>query len=804
MTLLRLLAVTSATASGFQFDYHENINHPGGDVQDKWRGVVLGQPFALPKSIGNVTDYLHCHDICVADKVCAGWVVCPADCSCWDIPHGTAGCWLKKAFAGPGVAFRCRVSGFVRPPLPLPPGPPLPQPLQPSELMVDAGNVTHQMRPYDMGCHSDSGYSHQPRNLYSQMIYGSSFKAPFPVGSADGTGWRDASTGGGRATLDTTAPFNGQSSQKLSGSGAAVANRGLGNEGLVFAAGSVYEGYLFARSAVSSPSSARITVSIRDWSASATAPVLASAVLEVPPGNWSRLNFSLTPVTGTNCEGIVPQGTVAVASNITCPINNTYNPTGTMSDRKAHICVKCGGEFVISLEEAGDVNIDFVFLQPGAWGRYKGMPVLKTGVQWMLDMGTSLFRQGGTFSGGADYFWKRWRGRPWTRPSMTTKWGHDLMAGWGPFEMIDMANAAGIEPIVTTFAGKWNHGNCTFGWHAGCSWVGTLPEDMGDLVEYCWGNASTAWGRTRIVEDDHPEPYRLRYVELGNEQYNPGFVEQVAAMEARAKKVGVPNTLHYLFPDNNGINSTDAAPAAALGLGSRLVVDIHTSSTGGVNGFHGMMQSNSTGAHGWGAINLETNCGDHTFKRALTEAADLNQFANEGSPRLQGRGGSFCMERSGYQEAGANDQGIIFFLPNMTWGLPPFYARKMIADTWQPQAVAVTSDAGPSQCIEGHPQNCEGRYSAQMSADAKTLVVRYVNDGPTQTLALNLKGFAPSATAKLWVMQNDDLAAVNTPAEPTKVVFEKSTVPTASLASLVVQTQSFIIVEFTAAVNTLE
>lgn len=321
---------------------------------------------------------------------------------------------------------------------------------------------------------------------------------------------------------------------------------------------------------------------------------------------------------------------------------------------------------------------------------------------------------------------------------------------------------------------------------------------MADLVEYCWGNESTAWGKIRIVEDGHPLPYRLRYIELGDEEYNPGFVDQVAAMEARAYKVGVPNTLHYLFPDNSGINSTDAASAAALGLGSRLVVDIHTSSTGGVSGFHGMLQSNNTGAHGWSAINLETNCGDHTFRRALTEAADLNQFANEGSVRLQGRAGSFCMERSGYNEAGANDQGIVFFLPNMTWGLPPFYARKMIADTWQPAAVSVTSDAGPSPCIAGHPQNCECRYSAQMSADAKTLVVRYVNDGPAQALALNIKGFTPAPTAKLWVMQSDDLAAVNTPAEPTKVVFETSTVPTASLAALMVKTQSFIIVELTA------
>ena len=44
----------------------------------------------------------------------------------------------------------------------------------------------------------------------------------------------------------------------------------------------------------------------------------------------------------------------------------------------------------------------------------------------------------------------------------------------------------------------------------------------------------------------------------------------------------------------------------------------------------------------------------------MTEVADMNTFANEGSARLLGRAGSFCMERSGYQE---NDRGMIFFLP---------------------------------------------------------------------------------------------------------------------------------------------
>ena len=40
---------------------------------------------------------------------------------------------------------------------------------------------------------------------------------------------------------------------------------------------------------------------------------------------------------------------------------------------------------------------------------------------------------------------------------------------------------------------------------------------MADLIEYCWGNESTSWGRQRIV-DGHPAFYELKYIELGNEQ----------------------------------------------------------------------------------------------------------------------------------------------------------------------------------------------------------------------------------------------------------------------------------------------
>ena len=70
-------------------------------------------------------------------------------------------------------------------------------------------------------------------------------------------------------------------------------------------------------------------------------------------------------------------------------------------------------------------------------------------------------------------------------------------------------------------------------------------SDYADLVEYLFGNDTTKWGAQRI-EDGHPVPYsNTFYFELGNEQYNYNWVEQVAAMEAKAADLGLPHTLYY-------------------------------------------------------------------------------------------------------------------------------------------------------------------------------------------------------------------------------------------------------------------
>lgn len=78
------------------------------------------------------------------------------------------------------------------------------------------------------------------------------------------------------------------------------------------------------------------------------------------------------------------------------------------------------------------------------------------------------------------------------------RWGGDLIAGWGPFDFADFADAAGITLVMTTTAT-------------------TTAGSFADLVEYCHANTSFPMGRKRAVTDGHPEPYGIKYFELGNE-----------------------------------------------------------------------------------------------------------------------------------------------------------------------------------------------------------------------------------------------------------------------------------------------
>ena len=128
-----------------------------------------------------------------------------------------------------------------------------------------------------------------------------------------------------------------------------------------------------------------------------------------------------------------------------------------------------------------------------------------------------------------------------------------------------------------------------------------------------------------------------------------------------------------------------------------------------------------------GAINCETNAGTHDLTRALNEAKDLIAWMSMAPPlasRLYARTSSFCTASSNGFDSW--DQGISFFLPNMTWLQPPGHVHAMFTATW----------AGVTLGSTGYDQ-ANLPFVAQLllagegggGGSPKTLVLRVVNTG---------------------------------------------------------------------------
>ena len=523
------------------------------------------------------------------------------------------------------------------------------------------------------------------------------------------------------------------------GARVAIANRGLGNAGLVFEAAKVYEGYVWAKG-LSASGSTPLVVTLEDYKQNVT---LATTTLSVPTASagWVMLNFTLTPSRATGCVGI--DAAAGTAKGIDC--GNNISSIG-------YQCVQCDGQVALGLNKNGTVLLDYAYLQPGAWGRVGDLPVLASAAATLKKMGVRAIRQGGSYAsqGNTEYYqWQKWTGPSWARASRTQIWGVSLLSGWGPFEMVDMCNALDIVPIITTTEQS-------------------TPQSFADLVEYCWGDASTPMGAQRIYKDQHPAPFNVTIFELGNEQYNSQYVEQVAAMEARASKLGMAGKLTYMFPDNGFLNSTDIAKAKKLSprIDSSMVVDIHVGGGGAVEASQALFTEHEAEGLMFGAVNAETNAKSHTMQRALSEGTDLNDWFNAPEAgmggRIKFRTASFCTgDATSFDYF---DQGISFFLPNMTWLQPPGHVHSMISSTWQPHALNFTVQSAEPRAP--YPYSA-AVLSAQLSHDKTTLVLRLVNTLATsRKVALTLKGFDAKLTASMITLRADSLDAANPPGDP--------------------------------------
>ena len=221
-------------------------------------------------------------------------------------------------------------------------------------------------------------------------------------------------------------------------------------------------------------------------------------------------------------------------------------------------------------------------------------------------------------------------------------------------------------------------------------------------------------------------------------------------MEARRKLVGAP-ALTYLFPGNGGVDNATATALVAAGVAPEAIApDCHATDGPSCElaAFRRLPWFNQS------AITCEVNGRTSDLARAMAEGKDLSRWFNapaEDVPRLLGRMTSFVTMRSGHFEHSIYYQGISYFLPNMSWIMPPGYVHVMVSQTWAPHALLATLSGGDAAA------EALLSASAQLSEDRARLVVQLTNAGNTSvgtelTIGLSGGGWAPSGSVGVWTL----------------------------------------------------
>lgn len=210
-------------------------------------------------------------------------------------------------------------------------------------------------------------------------------------------------------------------------------------------------------------------------------------------------------------------------------------------------------------------------------------------VQALYDLRPGVFRfPGGCIVEGADietrYQWKNTVGAVENRPLNENRWEYTFnyrfapdyfqSGGLGFYEYFLLAEQLGAEPLPVLNVGM----ACQFqNWEQESAHVPATAEELKpfiddciDLVEFANGDVTTTWGKVR-AEMGHPEPFNMKYLAIGNEQWGEFYFERLKFfVEAMRKAHPEIIIIGSSGPDSEGENF-DLGWAAMRAQGADLV-----------------------------------------------------------------------------------------------------------------------------------------------------------------------------------------------------------------------------------------
>lgn len=179
----------------------------------------------------------------------------------------------------------------------------------------------------------------------------------------------------------------------------------------------------------------------------------------------------------------------------------------------------------IEFDKNGVVWVDYVSLFTQATYKNRQYGMRKDLADMLVAMHPTFLRwPGGSTVGGITldnrFDWKNTLGDPASRPGQYFTWGERCSYGFGYHEMLQFCEDMNMDAMFVCNAGMADMFRS--GELCPDDSVDYFVSDCLDAIEYAVGDSNTVWGRKRVAAG-HPNPFPLKYVEVGNEHYGKAY-----------------------------------------------------------------------------------------------------------------------------------------------------------------------------------------------------------------------------------------------------------------------------------------
>lgn len=425
----------------------------------------------------------------------------------------------------------------------------------------------------------------------------------------------------------------------------------------------------------------------------------------------------------------------------------------------------------LTFEGSGSVDLDMVSLFPE--DTWKGRPngLRKDLVQLLYDLQPGFLRfPGGCIVEGRTlarrYQWKKTVGPVADRTALINRWNTEFAHrptpdyyqsfGLGFFEYFQLAEDLGAAPMPILGCGM----ACQFntGELVPLDQLDPYIQDALDLIEFANGGPDTPWGRVR-TEMGHPEPFGMKYLGIGNEQWGPEYAERLALFT---------RALRESHPEIEIVGSSGPFAAGDFfefgwekmkELGVDLVdehyymsADWFRQNAGRYDSYDRSGPKVFAGEYAAQSVRTTSPENRNNWECALSEAAFITGLERNADLVVMTSYAPLMAHADGWQWT----PDLIWFNNLESYGTANYYVQKLFATNNGTHLLEISSEGRP---LSGQ----QGLYaSAELDKKSGQLIVKLVNtEDRARDLKLEVAGGKLGRKARLSILRGEAPGAVN-------------------------------------------